>query len=87
MINQKEKDLIEQEIDRMVSRLTEMGCDSVSVLTTMRIDAATDTLCTFGGNYYARIGVMQDWLNHERDVEIVGAVADNGDDDESWKEE
>ena len=76
MITQAEKDRIEQEIDRTVARLTELGCDSVSVLTTMRIGGGTDTICSFDGNYYARIGVMQDWLNHERDTEVVDAVLD-----------
>jgi hypothetical protein len=87
MIDETQKKAIELEMDRMVLRLTEMGCDSVSVFATMRIDRRTDTLCTFDGNYYARVGLVQDWLNHERDIEVVEAVTVEDDDsDEGWKD-
>jgi hypothetical protein len=76
MISVKEKLAIELVIEQTVSKLTEMGCDSVSLFTTMRHKGATDTLCSFDGNYYARIGVVQDWLNHERDVEVVDALCE-----------
>jgi MoaA/NifB/PqqE/SkfB family radical SAM enzyme len=85
-VTNKEKGVIELEIDQMVARLAELGCDSVSIFTTMRVGRGTDTLCAFDGNYYARVGLVQDWLNHERDIEILGSSDSDDGDSEQWKE-
>ena len=78
MITQKEKDAIELVLEQTTARLTEMGCDAVALFTTMRINGATDTVCQFDGNYYARRGVVQSWLDHERDEEVVEALTEEG---------
>ena len=63
---------IEQEIDHIVNKLTELGCDSVSVLTTMRTDGGTDCRCSFTGNYYARVGLMRQYIDDNSNVPDEG---------------
>jgi hypothetical protein len=79
-ITEKERAAIELEVSRCVTRLNEMGCDSVSLFTTCRRGRATESICAFEGNYYARTGLVREWLAFQDAVEVEGEVDDVDDD-------
>lgn len=84
-----EKKLLSETMDEFAKRLSELGADTVQIVTTHMIGDGTGILWSGSGNYYGRKGSVEKWIEHcsgEDSAEQIAQKLDIGDDGEEWKD-
>ena len=72
-LNTKEVDAIEKEISRHCAALSEMGCTSVLILTTVPLAGQETATITEGrGNFYAQLGLATTWVERQKEHTRLG---------------